>query len=118
MVLRLDPAILSVWRSPHSLQFGIDPVRVVLDNVDASRERMIGALEIGTTAAGLGTSARPGSGAAGAGAEVAQPPRTNRRPAAASKDVHGTMDHAGRLMCVLSGPAEQRRAADARSGLW
>ena len=54
MVLRLDPAILSVWRSPDSLQFGIDPVLAVLDGVDERRERMIASLEVGTTASGLG----------------------------------------------------------------
>ena len=61
----------------------------------------------GLDAAGLG-------GRAGAGAEVAQPPRTSRRPAAASPGGHGMVNHVGRLMCVLSGRAEPRRAVGAR----
>lgn len=53
MVLRLDPSIPSVWRSPTSLQYGVEPPRAVVDDVGTGIERMIHALEIGTTARAL-----------------------------------------------------------------
>ena len=53
MVLQLDPTIPSVWRTPTSLQFGVAPVRAVLSEVGATTERMIGALELGTTSRAL-----------------------------------------------------------------
>jgi hypothetical protein len=49
MVLRLDPTVPAVWRTPTSLQFGVSPVHAVLDDVGIGVERMISALEIGTT---------------------------------------------------------------------
>lgn len=48
MVLRLDPRLPLVWRSPSSLQLGIDRAAVVLENVSEAQERMIAALITGT----------------------------------------------------------------------
>ena len=62
---------------------------------------------------GVGTSARPGSGAV-AGAEVAQPPRASRRPAAASPGVHEDDEPRGAThVCSLraGGTAARRRRA-------
>lgn len=53
MILRLDPRIPLVWRSPTSLQFGIDPPLVRLDAVTSTQERMLAALTIGVSAPGL-----------------------------------------------------------------
>ena len=53
MVLRLDPTIPSVWRSPTSLQYGVEPPRAVIDDVGTGIERMLHALEIGTTVRAL-----------------------------------------------------------------
>jgi bacteriocin biosynthesis cyclodehydratase domain-containing protein len=53
MVLRLDPRIPVVWRDPFSLQFGVEPARVVLRDVSSAQERMIAALTIGVSEAGL-----------------------------------------------------------------
>ncbi|HEY4268207.1 MAG TPA: TOMM precursor leader peptide-binding protein [Galbitalea sp.] len=58
MVLRLDPDLPLVWRDPFSLQFGVDPARVVLREVSAGDERVIGALRSGVTPAGLQMVAR------------------------------------------------------------
>ncbi|SDS39774.1 hypothetical protein SAMN04489834_1407 [Microterricola viridarii] len=47
MILRLDPAAPVVWRSPSSLQFGVDSPRLVLDVVDALDEALVAALRAG-----------------------------------------------------------------------
>ncbi len=53
MILRLDPRIPIVWRDPTSMQFGIDPARVVLHDVSTASERMIAALTTGVSRSGL-----------------------------------------------------------------
>lgn len=53
MVLRLDPRYPLVWRTPSSLQVGIDPARVVLDGVEPGTERLLAALISGTSLSGL-----------------------------------------------------------------
>ena len=62
MVLRLDPRLAIVWRDPFSLQFGVDPARVVLREVTTVEERMIAALGGGISRSGLGMIARAGGG--------------------------------------------------------
>ncbi|PZQ88147.1 MAG: hypothetical protein DI534_11780 [Leifsonia xyli] len=53
MVLRLDPAIPLVWRDPHTLQFGVDPVLAVLPELTPAHERLVAALTMGVSAAGF-----------------------------------------------------------------
>ncbi len=53
MLLRLDPDVPLVWRDPFSLQFGVDPARVILRDVSDADERVIAALRSGVTRAGL-----------------------------------------------------------------
>jgi len=53
MILRLDPRLPLVWRSPASVQLGIDPVVVVLDDVTETDERMLAALVVGVSDSGL-----------------------------------------------------------------
>ena len=53
MILRLDPRLPVVWRSPMSVQIGIDPSRVRLDDVSPTTERLIAALVAGVTRPGL-----------------------------------------------------------------
>lgn len=53
MILRLDPRLPLVWRSPTSVQLGIDPVVVVLDDVTETDERMLAALVVGVSDSGL-----------------------------------------------------------------
>jgi len=62
MVLKLDPRLAIVWRDPFSLQFGVDPARVVLREVTTTEERMIAALASGISRSGLGMIARAGGG--------------------------------------------------------
>ena len=65
MVLRLNPRHPLVWRSPTSLQFGVDDPRVVMADVTNAAERMIAALGPGISRSGIGMVAR----SAGASAE-------------------------------------------------
>ena len=53
MILRLDPSRPLVWRSPFSLQIGVDPVAVVLEEVDDGDARVIATLATGATRAAL-----------------------------------------------------------------
>lgn len=53
MVLKLDARFPLVWRSPWDLQFGIDPVRVILRDVTNAEERLIAALTAGISRSGL-----------------------------------------------------------------
>ncbi|MDN4596656.1 hypothetical protein [Leifsonia virtsii] len=53
MVLLLDPRLPRVWRTPASVQFGVDRPVLVLDGVTAAEERMLAALGDGVTRRGL-----------------------------------------------------------------
>ena len=55
MILRLDSRRPIVWRSPRTLQIGVDPRLAVLDNVSDGDARLINALTAGISRAGLGT---------------------------------------------------------------
>jgi bacteriocin biosynthesis cyclodehydratase domain-containing protein len=58
MVLRLDSQVPRVWRTPFTLQFGIEPARVVLTEVSDAEEQLISALIAGVARPGLGMIAR------------------------------------------------------------
>ena len=53
MVLKLDPRYPLVWRSPTSLQVGVDPAVVMLDDVSETTERLVAALVAGVGLPGL-----------------------------------------------------------------
>lgn len=53
MILRLDPRRPFVWRTPSSIQIGIDPAVVVLEDVDDGDARVLAALGTGVTRQGL-----------------------------------------------------------------
>lgn len=53
MVLRLDPRFPVVWRTPSSVQLGVDPPAVVLDGISEVQERMLAALAVGVSQSGL-----------------------------------------------------------------
>ncbi|QNE47504.1 hypothetical protein F1C58_11735 [Glaciihabitans sp. INWT7] len=52
MVLRLDPRLPLIWRTPQSLQLGLDHPRVVLEAVSSADERVIAALVTGVSPTG------------------------------------------------------------------
>ena len=58
MVLKVGAGVPLVWRSPSSLQFGVDAPLVVLEEVDAGTERMIAALVPGISPSGFEMMAR------------------------------------------------------------
>jgi bacteriocin biosynthesis cyclodehydratase domain-containing protein len=53
MALALDPALPLVWRSPSTLQIGVDRPPVVLTAVTHADERMLWALRLGISRSGL-----------------------------------------------------------------
>jgi bacteriocin biosynthesis cyclodehydratase domain-containing protein len=53
MVLALDPALPLLWRSPTTVQIGLDRPPVVLTGVSAADERMLWALRLGISPSGL-----------------------------------------------------------------
>jgi len=57
MVLRIDPSLPVLWRSPSSLQLGVAG-RVVMEEVSPAAERIVAALAIGTSETGIRMIAR------------------------------------------------------------
>lgn len=53
MTIRIDPRWPLVWRDPFTIQLGIDPPRVVISDVGQTEERLLAALAVGITRAGL-----------------------------------------------------------------
>lgn len=53
MILRLDPRRPFVWRTPTSIQLGIDPAVVILEDVNDGDARVLAALATGVTRQGL-----------------------------------------------------------------
>ncbi len=58
MILKLDPRFPLVWRTPVSLQLGVDPAVVRLDDLTELQERLLAALTLGVSAPGLTMIAR------------------------------------------------------------
>jgi bacteriocin biosynthesis cyclodehydratase domain-containing protein len=54
-VVRLDPKLPVLWRTPTSLQVGLDPARVVMTEVSPLQERLLAAVATGTTEPALET---------------------------------------------------------------
>lgn len=53
MTLALDPRLPLLWRTPDSLQLGLDAPPVVLTGVTTAHERMLAGLAVGLTPEGL-----------------------------------------------------------------
>ena len=70
MVLKVRKGVPLVWRSPSSLQFGVDEPLVVLDEVDAGTERMVAALVGGISSTGFDMMARGAGVSTDAAAEL------------------------------------------------
>lgn len=58
MVLRLDPGIPLVWRSPDDIQLGIDVAVAVIEGVSSGQERLLAALAGGVSRSGYDMMAR------------------------------------------------------------
>jgi hypothetical protein len=70
MVLKVGTGIPLVWRSPSSLQFGVDEPLVVLEDVDGGTGRLIGALVGGVSSTGFDMMARSAGVSPEAAAEL------------------------------------------------
>jgi len=70
MVLKVREGVPLVWRSPSSLQFGVDEPLVVLDEVDAGTERMVASLVSGISSTGFDMMARGAGVSTDAAAEL------------------------------------------------
>lgn len=107
MVLRLDPQLPVVWRSPTSLQFGVTRPSVVLTDLSLATEKLIAALTAGISRSGLIMTAR----AAGATEADVDALLTRLRPAMLRESppppapvvVAGTGLLADRLAALLAG---------------
>ncbi len=58
MILRLDPRWPLVWRTPTSVQVGVDPPLVILDPISELEERLLAAIAVGVSESGLAMLAR------------------------------------------------------------
>jgi bacteriocin biosynthesis cyclodehydratase domain-containing protein len=58
MVLRLDSRFPVVWRTPSSMQVGVDPPIVIVETLTEAQERMLSALVVGVSEPGLTMLAR------------------------------------------------------------
>ena len=96
MVLQIDPRLPLVWRSPTSLQFGVDSPPVVLVEVSEADERMLSALVRGVTRPGfelLAAEVGAGADAASSLLRALGPAMRDRSPAPAKQ--HSTVTIAG-----------------------
>ncbi len=53
MIVKLNPQLPLVWRTPFSVQLGVDPAVVVIENITETQERLLAALVVGVTEPGL-----------------------------------------------------------------
>lgn len=65
MVLRIDPTVPLVWRTPDSIQLGVDAPLALIDPVTEPIERMVAALVAGISRTGLEMIARSSRAAPG-----------------------------------------------------
>ncbi|MEP6481997.1 MAG: hypothetical protein ABJA94_08335 [Rhodoglobus sp.] len=86
MILKLDPRHPVVWRTPNSLQVGIDPALVTLDAVTEMQERLLAALVVGVSEPGL-TMIAQGDAAARDAVITALSPALERRGHASVRTV-------------------------------
>jgi len=82
VILRLDPTVPVVWRSPTAVQLGVDPVVCVFDGVSYATERLLAALAVGVPEEGLAVVAE----AAGVGEAYADALLAAVRPALLAGD--------------------------------
>lgn len=126
MILRLDPRRPFVWRTPSSIQIGIDPVVVVLEDVDDGDARVLASLATGVTRQGLSVI----GGAAGvdearldALVEALRPALEPARPAEgaqvqpATVCVIGSVPAAARIAGLLAAAGHRVLAATAHDDL-
>jgi bacteriocin biosynthesis cyclodehydratase domain-containing protein len=123
MVFALDPRIQRVWRTPDSIQFGVDEPVLVLDGVTAAEERMLAALAAGVTAEGMALVARKaGASEAETGALLHRVAPVLLRPQEADgadrarRPLTVAFDGGGRTAAVLEGMLREAGAVTGMTG--
>jgi bacteriocin biosynthesis cyclodehydratase domain-containing protein len=123
MVLRLDPRYPLVWRTPDTIQLGIDRPLAVVPGVTAPLENVISALRVGIPRSGalmLGRQAGATDAATSALLEALSPALLDLDPAGSPGVPDGPPDPGGRpVVCVDgTGPTADRiRALLAELGI-
>jgi bacteriocin biosynthesis cyclodehydratase domain-containing protein len=100
MVLKLDPRWPLVWRDPHTVQFGVDLPRAVVERVTSAQERMIAALVAGVPRSGLELFAAPDE--VDELLERLMPALDEGADPPAAAAVHGTGPTAEKLLALLA----------------
>lgn len=85
MILRIDPSRSLVWRTPTTLQLGLERSAVVLEDVTELDERLVSALLVGTTRQALAVVATQAGGAPADAASIIR----RLEPAFAPEDAEG-----------------------------
>jgi hypothetical protein len=118
MVLALDSRIQHVWRTPDSLQFGVERPLLVLERVSAADERMLAALGGGVSAEGLHVVAKRAGARPSAVAKLLEQLTPVLAPARAERTEPPlvVLDGAGPTAAALERMLSQA-GADVRSGL-
>lgn len=120
MILRIDPSIPLVWRTPTSMQLGVDRVIAVFDPVEAWQERAIALLQRGVPRGGLevllAERAEIDDGMLGALLERISPAIERQAPPVARPTIVGSGPLAEALGWAIGGDAREstRDAAAAR----
>ena len=115
MVLKVGAGVPLVWRSPSSLQFGVDVPLVVLDDVDEGTDRLVAALVSGISSTGFDMMAR----SVGVAAETAHELLTRLEPVLERAASAETAAVPARVAVSGDGPLadEVRRMLDAEGVL-
>jgi hypothetical protein len=118
MVLALDSRIQHVWRTPDSLQFGVERPLLVLERVSGADERMLAALGGGVSAEGLHVVAKRAGAPPSAVAELLEQLAPVLAPARAERTEPPlvVLDGAGPTAVALERMLSEA-GADVRSGL-
>jgi bacteriocin biosynthesis cyclodehydratase domain-containing protein len=121
MVLTLDPSLPLLWRSPHSLQFGLDRPRVVLEQVSRADELLIAALTAGVSRSGaemIGRAAGLSSEAIRRLLDTLEPVFTTQpTPAQRRITVSGSGETAARLRLLVSASGAELAEPDSNADL-
>jgi bacteriocin biosynthesis cyclodehydratase domain-containing protein len=117
MVLKLDPRFPLVWRTPSSLQLGVDPPLVTMHEVSETAERLISALVSGVSLPGLTMLAGGDHESRDAVLRLVEPallPEHAEQPVTPVIAVSGTGRTADAVAAVLHGDGMRVVAADSQ----
>src|SRR5690606_12387540 len=119
--LQLNPDVPMVWRSPSSLQFGVETPLARLDDVSSAQEQLIAALVSGATRPGrkvIANTAGARDAEVTALLDVLRPvPGRPSAPTAGTVPIIGTTATAARLRLTVAAAGLTLTTPDARAEL-